>query len=486
MRYSKIRDNLSSKFFNPKTQIIWIVVISGVILFLCSSLKHALFQSTAWDLGIFDQAMYLLSRGQPPISSFTNFHILGDHAALILYPLSLLYRIYPDVHWLLATQAIALAVAALPVYKLSLNAGLKNDQSLTLAGVYLLYPMVFNLNLFDFHPEVYALPAFFWAILSARTQKIYQFGVSLALILSCKAVLALTVATMGIWLIAFEKRRIYGIVAILSGIIWFIIATQVIIPMIGGEGATIARHINRYSYLGNSFSEIVVNLVTKPQIALGRIFSLGTLEYLALMLFPLIWRLSPQHVSALVPAIPAFVMNVLSADGSQRDLLHQYSLPILPFLMLVVIANLAARTGWLRSDRQIILWALLGFLMLSRLHFFAGRYWESFDTWQPTREAIAQFLTTSSPRSSILTTAEIAPHLTHRPIVKLAVTEPAPSNLSEFNYVLLNLGHPGWQSNREFASKLVEQLQGSQRFQLTYQNHEVYLFRSSNMRTDGL
>ncbi len=90
----------------------WIVGVSALVLFGFSSVRHGLFRSGAWDLGIFDQAIYLISQGQTPTSSFLNVHILGDHASLILYPLSLLYKIYPDVHWLLAVQAVALALGA--------------------------------------------------------------------------------------------------------------------------------------------------------------------------------------------------------------------------------------------------------------------------------------------------------------------------------------------------------------------------------------
>lgn len=86
----------------------WIISISALIFFACSSLRHELFQSSAWDLGIFDQAIYLISQGQSPVSSLLGFHILGDHAAIVLYPLALLYKIYPSVYWLFAVQASAL------------------------------------------------------------------------------------------------------------------------------------------------------------------------------------------------------------------------------------------------------------------------------------------------------------------------------------------------------------------------------------------
>ena len=51
-----------------------------------------------------------------------------------------------------------------------------------------------------------------------------------------------------------------------------------------------------------------------------------------------------------------------------------------------------------------------------------------------------------------------------------------PTNLAEFDYVLLNVRHPGWLSNQEFAARLVNQLKSAQEFQLSYQRDDVYLF----------
>ncbi|MCF3606769.1 DUF2079 domain-containing protein [Planktothrix agardhii 1033] len=104
------------------------VIISSLILFACSSLRHFFFQSNAYDLGIFDNGIYLISQGKEPFVYFRGLHILGDHAAYILYIIALFYKIYPDIHWLFAIQAICLSLGALPTYQLSLQAGLKETQ----------------------------------------------------------------------------------------------------------------------------------------------------------------------------------------------------------------------------------------------------------------------------------------------------------------------------------------------------------------------
>jgi uncharacterized membrane protein len=82
--------------------VYWITGINSLVLFICSFARHLMFQSASADLGIFDQAVYLISQGLEPFSSLMGFHILGDHAAWMWYPLALLYKIYPSVYWLFA------------------------------------------------------------------------------------------------------------------------------------------------------------------------------------------------------------------------------------------------------------------------------------------------------------------------------------------------------------------------------------------------
>jgi uncharacterized membrane protein len=447
----------------------WLVLLSSVIFFACSSVRHLLFQSGAFDLGIFDQALYLISQGRSPVPSLIGFHILGDHAAWILYPLALLYKIYPSVYWLFAVQAVALAVGAIPVYQLARQAELQKNWAIVLAGVYLLYPLVFNVNIFDFHPEVIALPALLWAVFTARQGKIGWFGLSLAIVLGCKAVLSLTVAALGVWLVVFEKKRLYGAIALFAGIIWFLLASQVIIPTFRPGGV---EAVARYSYLGNSVLEIAQNVILKPGLILGQIFSLGTLEYLVLLALPLLWGFSGRSLSCLIPALPTLIINILSTSASQRNLVQQYSLPILPFLMVMAIASLAEQRVWLKKKWAIVLWSVITFLVLAKYGYFGSKYLETLATWQATNTAIHQIQT----EGGVLTTHDIAPHLSHRSLVKFTdATKPLP-NLSEFDYVLLNVRHPGWQSNPTFAQSLVSQLQQTPQFQLQYEQDQVYLF----------
>ncbi len=450
----------------------WMIGVSALILFASSGLRHELFNSGAWDLGIFDQAVYLISQGQPPISSFLGFHILGDHAAWILYPLALLYKIYPSVYWLFAVQSVSLALGALLTWHLARQAGLKESQAVAMVAVYLLYPLVYNANLFDFHPDAIAVPALLGAVLAARLGHMGWFCFSILIVLGCKAVLSMTVAAMGVWLLFFEKRRLYGAIALISGIAWFLIANKGIIPFFGSEAALLERHFYRYSYLGNSFPKMAQILLSQPELILGKVFSLTNLEYLVLLLAPVIWGLSLQGLTPLVGAIPCLVLNILADHQSQKNLIFHYSLPAIPFLVLAVIANLAAGRAWLRNQKAIILWSLLGFLALAKFGFFASQHLKYLDNWQATREAIALV---SSPEN-LLTTEHIAPHLSHRKLIKCKFANSPQHDLNTFDYIFLNVRHPGWSDTSESAIGLVNLLKNQPKFQLKYQRDDVFLF----------
>jgi uncharacterized membrane protein len=445
------------------------IVVAGTILFVASSLRHWLYQSHGYDLGWFDQAVYLISTGQNPIVSFGGFHILGDHAAIIFYPIALLYKIYPDVHWLFAIQAIALAGAGVPLYHLSLQAGINRHQATTIVFAYLLYPLVFNKSLFDFHTEVIAIPCFFMAVLAARSKRIVTFILALVAILSCKAVLSLTVIAMGVWLLFFEQKRIHGAIAIGLGALWFIIASQYIIPTFSGaEPAAVSR----YSYLGSSIAEIARNLIFKPHLVLGKIFSTDTLEYLAFLCLPLGWGLSPKQLAPLISTLPMLMMNILSTASTQRNLVHQYSIPILPFLLVVTIGTIATDRAYLKTRRNILIWSAIAFILLSKVGYFWSTYLSSLDTHTATTIAISKIKDTGAA----LTTGEISPHLTHRQLIKLTFTENAAIDLQPFKYILLNERHPGWNSNVATVQNIRSRVENSQKFTLEYNQDDIYLF----------
>lgn len=479
----------SSEPFPGRLKIV--MAIAGAVLFSISAWRHWAQHSTAFDLGIYDQVLYLISRGESPVSSFLGFHFLGDHVALAVYPLAILYALHPTVLWLFAAQAACFSAGVWLTWRMARAYGVPNGMAEALAVAYLMHPVVFNLNLFDFHPDVLALPGLLAVIIAAKEDRTGLFIASTLWILACKAPLSLTVVALGVWLLCFERRPRLGAFAAITGSAWFVTATQVVIPRLSG-GQPIG--VSRFAYLGDSVFSVMAGVARHPDLVFDQVVRVPTLTYLFLLAVVFVWWVSPRNLVVLLPAVPTVAMNVLAIDPLQRTLGYQYSLPVLPFLLLAVVRSLAGRdrtldqvlfgaigrgrtpnrtpewrdAPWRR--RSLIIWTAL---MLAWLGLWARTAKELSRpaTWDAVREAVAEI----PDGASILTDNRLAPQLTHRAGVYL-LAEQWPWQPPDVDYVMLDLTEP-WPDTRDVAGHVVEELTGDARYELLSQSQGLHLFR---------
>ncbi|MGL6339477.1 MAG: DUF2079 domain-containing protein [Waterburya sp.] len=457
----------------------WLVIISSVVLFFFSSLQLAVFRAGN-DLAFFDQLLYLLSRGQTPVSTLLEgVHLIGDHGAIIFYPLSWLYILYPSVYWLLAVQAIALAIGAIPVYVLSRESGLKVGYSKAVAICYVLYPALFNINFYtEFRPETIAVPALIWAVLAAKRKNPRQFAIAVILTLSCKETMSLTVVGLGLWLTLLPKRLIYGLSCILAGVGWFVFSAVYLIPNFrGGQQMAGTWH---YESLGNSLPAIALKVISEPQIFLSRALAGDRLFYYLLLLLTILLGLHWRKIAAIIPALPMLGLNILSDFSRQRDLIHQYSLPIIPFLFVWLIASLVYlqkhhTRRWL-TPRWLIIWSIIAFLALAKYGYFWTRYAPLYANISSVNAAINLI----QPDERVLTSGYVAPHLSHRPQIMLLKSDEnlALVQKNDLDTVLIAYQHLGTSIAPETATQLIDDLIKLADFKLVYQQQDVFLLKS--------
>ncbi len=385
----------------------------GFLVLLSSSLAHhMLFQSTLWDLGIFSQAVFLISRGETPLITTLGFHILSDHASVILYPLAILYWLWPRLEILFVVQSLSFALGTLFIYNLAKQKNLNEQWSLVGAACYLLYPALFNINLFDFHPEAIAVPALLWAVQAGITRRPWQLACAILIILSCKEILSLTVIALGIWLFWVVGQRLYGTLVVTAGAGWFLAATYYVIPHFApGKSPS---GIGRYSYLGASVDEILQHVLSNPGLIVQQFITREALHYCIFLLAPVAIALGWRQAAILLPALPAFLLNVLSSGNVQRDLVFQYQVTIFPFLVLWLLYSVAAfqkeqQRLWL-TPRWVIAWSTLAFLGLAKYTYFFSLYLSNLSNIAAIQQAIHLI---KGP-DSVLASAEIIAHLSER------------------------------------------------------------------------
>lgn len=451
------------------------------------TLRHLWFQTSAWDLAIFDQAVHLIAQGLPAQSSLLGRHILADHGAFVLVPLGWLSRLVPSPALLFAVQSAALAGAVFPLAALARWRGLSRSATAASLAMLLLYPVVFNTAIFDFHPETLAFPlvmqALWWLERRAAGDELRVFFV-LLLALTCKVGLALLVLGIGGILLLQGRRRIGGSLLGLA-VAWFSVVGTWLIPLFGGEQAALMRHASKF---GLGQSDLVAGrldwLVVLGHLT-SQVFSLASGEYLLLLLMPVLYvllhRQRGRFFFTLLPFAPLMALNLAAARPAMKDLVHHYSLLLVPFLALAVQQTLApGRHGMSDYPRSflgrvpaiVIAWALIAFLLFSRIGFFLGSFQEHRGHLAAMREVLARV----DPKGALLVSNNFAPHVSHRQRLSI-VSAKQMKRLDHYDQILLDGRHPGFEVSPSLLRKLRQRLQTMPDFHLIFDRDDIWLFQ---------
>lgn len=313
--------------------------------------RHLEFHTDAFDLGNMDQAVWNTLHGHP--FRFTNRGAddfgpptrLSIHVEPILLPLSLLYLIHAGPETLLAAQTIALALGAIPLFALSL----RRLPQLPFVGVglvfaYLLSPFTVSEALWDFHAVTLATPLLLFALWALDSRRYRWFLAAAILAIATKEDVGLSVAVVALLLaVARPEKRRYGLLVALGALLWVAICFKVILPHYNVGVAGGNNYWYRYSWLGRTPLEALVNAITKPWIVLGYLLVPGRLGYLAIVLRSAggLGLLAPP---LLLAALPDLAVNLLSSHTEQYSGFFQYNAIILPYLLVAAVYGAAALT----------------------------------------------------------------------------------------------------------------------------------------------
>ena len=431
---------------NPPRKLWGICLLLGLSGWGFAATRHALLQSNAYDLGLFDQWAWLISQGLAPISSMEGVHWLADHGAWAFALAGGLYAITPSLQWLLASQALALSLTAVPIWMLAAQAGLTRRWCWLACGLWWLQPVVFNSNLFDFHPEVWVMPALALSLWAQRAGKPRLWFVLLLLMLGCRDGLVLITAGIALEL-AWKQRWRWSAAAGLLSAGWLLLLSRWLYPWLrDGEGPKAASRM--FNHLSGGPAAIASNLDWA-----------GGLSYLLLLAVPcvVLWR--RRSLPVLLIGLPLVLVNLLSSASSYRTLVHHYSLPLAVITVLAAIDGLAAAgtSGHhlkRRTRALLVGWVVLCWLALAKPWFFTGPYLERLSTSRDAAEAFPQI----APDAAVLTTSYLVPHLSQRPQIAFPKKSSTISlSNNRWSALLLHPDDPGWGSSKKVQRTLINQ-----------------------------
>jgi len=309
------------------THVVILAISAYVIYFSYTTVQiHRGIGTSAYDFGLYDQGIWLLSQGKTPFVTLMGRNLFGDHTSFILLILVPLMWIFSTTSILFVVQTVVIASGAIPVYAYARKQLESDALGCLFACTYLLYPTVSWTNVENFHPDSFLgvfIAVALWAALS-RKWRWYVGAVLLALLV--KEDVVLVVAPIGVWVALRRDLRI-GIATVVGSIVAALICFLIVIRDLTG---TAFRNSWRIPFGG--VDGLVKTAFTSPGKLLRYLTSDGRVTYLMQILLPTGGMFVIAPSVALVGSVVLFA-NIVSTFYYQHQIHYHYSLVIAPILV---------------------------------------------------------------------------------------------------------------------------------------------------------
>lgn len=291
--------------------------------------------TSAYDLGLYDQGIWLLSRFEAPFVTLMGRNLLGDHASLILLLVVPLYWLFPAVGTLLATQTVVIALGAVPVFLVARRRLGSDAMAFVFAGAYLLHPAVGWTNRENYHPDSFLGVLVGMALYGAIERRWRVYAVFVVLALLVKEDVALVVIPLGIW-VAMRRDTRRGLATVVGALAAMLLGMFVLMRSLIGVPT---RNAWRIPFGGPT--GLVREVIERPGNVIDHFRSDDRPFYAWQMWFPVAFAFLRRPGIALVGAVVVGT-NMLSTYWYQYQIEYHYSLIIVPTAVIGAVMGAAA------------------------------------------------------------------------------------------------------------------------------------------------
>lgn len=295
----------------------------------------------AYDVGLYDQGIWLLSRGEAPFVTLMGRNLLGDHASLILFFVVPFFWVVPGTATLLVIQACVIAAGAIPTYLFTRRVLDSGAMGCAAAFLWLANPAVNGTGMENFHPDSFLGLFIPLALYAAFADKWRLFGVAVVLAVLVKEDVLLVMVPLGVY-VAWKFDRKKGLIAAGVSIVATILGMFVLMRSLMGVPTR-----NEWRIPFGGVSGFITETFTNPAAVIRHMFSGDRPLYLFQMSAPFagLFLLSP---SLMLVSVPVVLSNIVSTFWYQQSIQYHYSLvavPALLFASVLAIKSLGPRFG---------------------------------------------------------------------------------------------------------------------------------------------
>jgi len=416
----KLKANSQLLKANPYWAVVCAFAFFYFVFFsLFTTTRHDVYISGRFDLGNMTQTVWNTANGK--FFTLTNpdgveqISRLADHSDIILVLFAPLYLIWSDPKVLLISQSLALSLGGILVFLLAKEIIKKEKIALILAISFYLNFWIQEQNIFDFHSVSLGttlLLATFYFLLKKRYA---LFSLFLILSVMTKENVFMVASFFGLYLLLKEKKWLIGsVLTIVPTLIFFFLVSKAIPDARGNAHFALSF----YSYLGENTQEIVQNVITKPQIVLGHLFSFSTIIYLNQLLIPIgyLALLSPLYLAFTLPELAIYL---LSAHPGMRSYQYHYGAIILPFIYISTmygVKKLFDKFEGARVQTLVFYYLLAAMLFSSYLYSpLPGLRNADYGPYTTTNsQTLNEYLSIIPQAASVSASNNIGAHLSHR------------------------------------------------------------------------
>jgi uncharacterized membrane protein len=210
--------------------LLWILIILFSFIYsLYSITRHLKIGTGIFDLGYYDQLIWLASRFKPLISSPIGGVPWTDHLSISIYLLTPLYWIWSNPIMLLLFQSIFVSLGAYPLYKMAIKKTKHQIFALTLSFAFLTFYGIQNALTFDFHAVTLGSALLLWVFYYYEEKKYFRFWLSLIIFAGLQENFLILSGAFGSFLVIHYRDWKRGLIIMISSalifasMIWFII-----------------------------------------------------------------------------------------------------------------------------------------------------------------------------------------------------------------------------------------------------------------------
>lgn len=350
-------------FLNKHSQkILWLAIFFYCLIFcLISFWKYNHYLYNGLDLAIYNQTFYNTSFGRWFESSIHPPTYLADHFEPLILPLSFIYSFWRDPKILLILQSLILSLIAWPVYLIAKNVFEKHPLNkfygLVAAWLILLNPLIQNINLFEYHILPWAIFFLLFSFYFYQEKKIGPYLFFIILSLLVREDVSLVVFMFGpIYALDFYQRHknfkfkkrdwLWFLAPIILSLFCFFAALKIIAHF---NSDSHYKFLQYYSWLGNSWTGIIIGIFKHPLKLIIHLFNVGNLEmilgfFFSFFLLPLFY---PVY---LLLALGVFCQIVLGAPGGSELILSTHYCSL--FLPAIIISSIYGAKSLLEKRKK--------------------------------------------------------------------------------------------------------------------------------------